>query len=193
MEYAGIDTNLWAPLSLQSLVIGNGTVAVPASHAKTQSFAGLPSIIVGVVSSLFVVTVIIFVLARKRRRKRKYSFVQPFSSYPSSFFQRLLGSLDATEINIKGLRTLLPPITTTEAGILPPSKLGIQAATVPHIMFPPRQPPPVVISSSRIECLEQRRTVTRIHEEDSGLRMLEDIPGAEEDMLVVLPPVYTTM
>ncbi len=48
-------------------------------------------------------------------------------------------------------------------------------------------------SSSRIERLEQRRTVTHIHEEDSGLRMLQDIPDSEADMLVVLPPVYTTI
>lgn len=133
------------PLSLQSIVIGNGSLPLSISNTTTQpvtsTTASDPSstpttrtmvahrisretiglVIAGsFVGALLILGIIITMLRRRRHEpSSQLPTMQPFGAIPATYLQRVLHYPAVSGPNAKGRRTLLPPILNVTATLLP--------------------------------------------------------------------------
>ena len=149
LKVSSMYTNISLPLSLQSLVIGNGSIPPSISsgtRSSTQSASAQPSdsssstpttqtmgtngihrqtlgpVIAGsVAGTLLILGVIIFALWRLRKHQPSFQTptVQPFSVIPPTYFARFLHYQSVLRPGAKERRTLPLPIPNTVSMPLP--------------------------------------------------------------------------
>lgn len=225
LRYSPSNNSTWQQMSVQSIIIGNGTVpalisnttAAPSTPtsassplstaAQTQHTQHRPKpsqIIAGVLTGVFAVAFMIALIILHRRRSRRQTqrphIVQAFSSQPSSLFARLITFPSVMTIDIKGRRRLLPE--PAPPGVIPPSKLTARP-TGTSMRVTQEEQDPVLPETDNAQAEEDIVNVqdppvrvirTRdIQEEDSGLRLVEQGSDGEEEIIRVLPPVYTAI
>ena len=117
--------------------------------------------------------------------------VQAFSSQPSPLLARLIRTFPSVmTVDIKGRRRL-PPVPVPP-GVIPPSKTSTQAPDKQDPVQPPTENAQAKEVVDNVRDPPVRVTRTRdIQEEDSGLRLVEQGADGEEEIIRVLPPVYT--
>ncbi|KJA14712.1 hypothetical protein HYPSUDRAFT_92250 [Hypholoma sublateritium FD-334 SS-4] len=195
-----------ANLSVAATTTTSSRQETGTSHVQPNTSSTRPAhhppvpVIVGIVAGVSVVAfIVVSAIIWKRHRQRRVQhppFVQPFSSQPASFIARLLTYPSAAAFDIKGRRRLLPPIEEpAHPGIIPPSKLATRRVSAAAADTTDPTPVPTQGADGDNEANNAdsppvRRARMR-QEEDSGLRMVEQLEADEESSVVVMPPAYT--
>lgn len=170
-----------------------------AQVSRPSSNPSRPAIIAGSFSSILVLCSIIIstcIWRRRRNRGRRQqlvAFVHPFNPDPLTLMERLLNyPTTATSGDPKWRQRHPETPPDGRRQNIPASKLSKimdnvqRAMRVPTLPSntPPRLGPAIV-----------DRQIVHIHEEDSGMRMVNDNAnqGSESAMVIVLPPAYTAL
>ena len=209
LKYSAATTNgnsTWQPMSVQSIIIANGTIPASITNTTAMPQASAPkgAIIAGALSGaftlIFIIALAIILHKRQSQKQKKHPYVvQAFSSQPSPLLARLVTFPSVMEDDVEGRGRLLP--VPVPPGVIPPSKLMARSTDTstqaPNEQDPVQRETEDAQTEEAIDSIRDppvRVTRTRnIQEEDSGLRLVEQGADGEEEIIRVLPPVYTAI
>ncbi|KJA14711.1 hypothetical protein HYPSUDRAFT_427637 [Hypholoma sublateritium FD-334 SS-4] len=201
-------------VSASGTTVTTASTALPSTPttpvtSQTKSFlVRTRPIIAGTLSGVALMFIIIsaFICHRRRRRhKLRHPLTlasQPFISHPNTLLARLLTSPGVSAQEIKGRRRLIPQ--AREASRIPPSKLTAHHESTEAPVPPRPEPEPASVSAPEVNDTVEANDadtpapvgpveIIGIQEEDSGLRMVENVGAEGERFIHVLPPVYSAV
>ena len=195
-------TNLLSTLSSTSQITTTDPGS-PSTPIMTVSSRSIPHtvvpIIAGTLASALFVLCLVFAWAYRRHAKNPTSItrgpqlphIEPFGSDSTTVLQDSARYRRSTASGIKEVRRLLTHATDNtyepQLGMIPPAKLSSAPSIMPSLNNTHNIETDISQSYNTPGPSQPRRVITRVQEEDSGLRLGSTI----DEEVVLVPPRYT--